>query len=219
MKLNEIEFLNNTKSYALMGMDLKLKNYLNFQDGFYIEAGANDGVRQSNTKIFEELFGWKGILIEPSISAYHECLINRPESIVINCALTDSDDIKSINGDFDGNLMSSIGGIRRGNKYNTIDVLSRTLTSILDEYNINNVDFISLDVEGYELSVLKGFDMNRWKPKYILIEINGDDRTLIEEYLLPFGYINILNVSDFGPHNNPLWDGTHNDYLFELNIL
>ena len=213
--MNYEEFLKNGISYGLMGLDLKLKEYLNIPNGFFIEAGANNGIDQSNTKIFEDLFGWNGLLIEPSLSAYEMCKQNRPNSIVINAALSDKDDAE-IFGDFDGHLMSSINGRRRNSSNNMVSIKTRTLTSILKEYNINKVDFISLDVEGFEVDVLKGFDFNIWQPTYILIEINGNDKIIIDPYLEQFGYNCIKNLSDFGPHNNPLWDGTHNDYLYKL---
>jgi FkbM family methyltransferase len=213
--MNYEEFLDNQVSYGLMGLDLKLKEYLNTPNGFFIEAGANNGVDQNNTKIFEDLFGWKGLLVEPSISAYEACKQNRPNSIVINAALSSKDNIEIV-GDFDGHLMSSIDGKRRSNPNSMVMIKTRTLTSILKEHNIKNIDFISLDVEGFEFDVLNGFDFNIWKPSYILIEINGDDKTIIDPYLKQFGYKAIRNLSDFGPHNNPLWDGTHNDYLYKL---
>ena len=213
--MNYEEFLDNQVSYGLMGLDLKLKEYLNTPNGFFIEAGANNGIDQNNTKIFEDLFGWKGLLVEPSISAYEVCKQNRPNSIVINAALSSKDDIEIV-GDFDGHLMSSINGKRRNNTNNMVTIKTKTLTSILKEHDIKNVDFISLDVEGFEFDVLRGFDFNIWQPSYILIEINGDAKTFIDPYLEKFGYKNIKNLSDFGPHNNPLWDGTHNDYLYKL---
>ncbi len=213
--MNKEEFLNNKTSYGLMGLDLSLKNYLNFSGGFFIEAGANDGISQNNTKIFEDLFGWTGLLIEPSPSAFQKCVTNRPNCIKVNCALTNNDFIKTVKGDFDGHMMSSIDGKKRNNN-NLVEVNSRTLKSILNQYNIDKVDFISLDVEGYELLALEGMDFNKWKPKYILIEVNGNDLEPIENYLSTFGYMNIANLSNFGPHNNPLWSGTHNDFLFEL---
>jgi len=51
------------------------------------------------------------------------------------------------------------------------DVLGRELSLLLDELNITDVDFWSLDVEGFELPVLKGLDFERHRPKFILIEV------------------------------------------------
>ena len=72
----------------------KLKKYLNFENGFFIEVGAHDGIFQSNTLNLEESLGWKGILIEPSLNAYLECIKNRPKSICINLALTSFEQYK-----------------------------------------------------------------------------------------------------------------------------
>ena len=65
-----------------------LKEFLNFRNGFFIEVGAHDGIFQSNTLSLEKDLGWTGILIEPSISAYLDCVKNRPNSKCINTALT-----------------------------------------------------------------------------------------------------------------------------------
>ena len=47
-------------------LDKKMLNYINFENGFYIEMGAHDGLINSNTYYFEKNLNWKGILIEPS---------------------------------------------------------------------------------------------------------------------------------------------------------
>ena len=52
-------------SYSLNDLDLKLDAILEQRDGFYIEAGANDGLNQSNTVFFERHRGWTGLLVEP----------------------------------------------------------------------------------------------------------------------------------------------------------
>jgi FkbM family methyltransferase len=77
--------------------------------------------------------------------------------------------------------------IRKGSKIQKniipyeIQVPARTLTSILDECQVNEIDFFSLDVEGFELNVLKGLDFNKYRPKYMLIEARFKEE--IEEYI------------------------------------
>src|SRR5439155_17808987 len=75
------------KSFALDQLDLQLGPYLNFKKGFFVEAGANDGIKQSNTLFFEKYYRWKGILIEPIPELAEKCRINRPKCIVENFAL------------------------------------------------------------------------------------------------------------------------------------
>jgi len=53
------------KYFGLNQIDRELASILNFDDGFYVEIGANDGNTQSNTKHFELFRNWRGILIEP----------------------------------------------------------------------------------------------------------------------------------------------------------
>ena len=57
--------IKNKKYYGQNKMDKKLLKYLNYNNGFFIELGANDGLRQSNTYYLEKNLGWRGILIEP----------------------------------------------------------------------------------------------------------------------------------------------------------
>lgn len=62
-----------------------------------------------------------------------------------------------------------------------------TLSSILDGIdNIPEIDFFSLDVEGYELEVLKGLDFSKYRPKYILVETSKFNE--IDEYLTKNNY-------------------------------
>ena len=46
-------------------LDVKMLDYINYKNGYFIECGANDGVNQSNTWYYEKKLNWRGILIEP----------------------------------------------------------------------------------------------------------------------------------------------------------
>lgn len=192
----------------------KLLDFVNFENGYYIECGANDGVTQSYSYELEKR-NWKGILVEPSIESYNKCINNRSnKNIFINCALVADDNIDKLLGDFDGNLMSSVNG-KRLNRNMLHQVNSRTLTSILDEYNVTNIDLFSLDVEGYELEVLKGLNFNKYSPTYLLIEIYINDYDNIINFLKQHEYELLISTTNYNNNDNPHWDGTHNDYLFK----
>ncbi|GGA22560.1 tetratricopeptide repeat protein [Okeania sp. KiyG1] len=75
------------KSYALNQLDLKVTSYLTWENGFFIEAGANDGISQSNTLYFERYKNWQSILIEAIQELVEKCRINRSKSVVENYAL------------------------------------------------------------------------------------------------------------------------------------
>jgi len=199
----------------------KIFEYFDYNDGLYIECGANDGIIQSNSHRLETEKNWSGVLIEPSEIKLNQCRNNRGnKNYYINSALVSNDYNEDfVEGDFDSNgnaesLMASIGGKRRSASSNLIKVKASTLSSILNELNIQNIDFFSLDVEGYEFNVLKGIDFNKVNIKNILIEIYTNDFYNIVNLMLNNNYKLIANVSSFDLSNNPAWNGTHNDYLF-----
>ena len=193
----------------------KLNEIINKKNGFFIELGANDGLFQSNTAFFEKELNWTGILIEPSFKGYEKCKKNRPKSISLNYACV-SNDFKEdyILGDFNTNdPMGSIVGKRNGSK-NIVKVKAITLERILQDYSNPKIDFLSLDTEGYELEILKGLNLEKNRPKYMLIEIYNVDFEKIVGYLTLNNYKLHSNFSNYNKIDNPGWDGSHNDYFF-----
>lgn len=184
---------------ALDQLDRKLEKHLDFDGGFFVEAGAHDGFSQSNTYYLERWRGWRGVLIEgiPELAA--ECRVNRPHAKVVEAALVQSARPGDTVRMHFGGLMSVVEGslgtpveteahIRRGlavqelrNSY-SVDVPARTLTSVLDEVSPGReIDLLSLDVEGMEAGVLRGLDLDRYAPRYICVEAR--DRKEIEAVL------------------------------------
>jgi len=205
-------------SYGLHGVDVKLLKYLNFTDGVFIEAGANDGISQSNTYIFERGLGWKGLLVEPNSIKASICRKNRPNSIVENVALvSDTYTDTTIKGDFNqpdwgeslsgmvidsGDWTTDSIEFERRFKENQrsefiVQVPVSTLTSILEKYNFSKIDLFSLDVEGYEISVLGGLDFTKFRPTYIMVETGSDIRkSAMEDFLTSKGYTFVEELSD-----------------------
>lgn len=204
----------NTRK-GLNGLDDFLDSYLDFEDGYFIEAGANDGINQSNTYHLEAARSWKGLLIEPNPRLSKQCRWNRPRSHVVNAALVSDSYAKSTIELYDADLMSITSEalsqserehleqgveIQHLDKVEMIEVPAKTLTSILDQVQCPEaIDFFSLDVEGYELEVLSGLDLNRYKPRLFLIETQKVD--LVTKQLAGFGYAGPIQA-------------THHDYLY-----
>lgn len=167
------------------GIDDKLRAHLDLEGGFFVEAGANDGVNFSNTYYLERARGWTGVLVEGIPDLYRACIRRRPRSRVFNCALVPPElEGEQITMHY-SNLQSIVSGSLpyehveaglRSQRERTYDVTvpGRTLSSVLDEVRPARFDLLVLDVEGYEADVLRGLDLERHAPRFALVEVLDD---------------------------------------------
>lgn len=214
--MNAVEFEKDTEAFGCCTdygppLDRTMKMFLTEPCGFFIEAGAQDGVFQSNTLIFARKRGYRGLLIEPATSLCERLRRNRPESIVFNGALTsfqrDGSQVTMPSG-------SPMGTVSHDFVNGTATVPARALSKLLDEHNIQKVDFFSLDVEGHEAEILKGIDFNRHRPRFILIEVwNKNPQTFLAMeracYSLYNESVDSEGSLNFWKHSPP-----HRDFLF-----
>jgi FkbM family methyltransferase len=166
-------------------IDTKLEQHLDLDGGFFVEAGANDGVNFSNTYYLERARGWTGLLVEGIPDLYRACVRHRPRSQVVNCALVPPEDEGGLVTMHYSNLQSIVSGAMpyrhveeglrsQGEQTYQVEVPARTLTSVLDEVKPPRFDLLVLDVEGYEAQVLRGLDLDRHSPRFALIEVLDD---------------------------------------------
>jgi FkbM family methyltransferase len=203
--------------FSLNELDRKLEPYVDFDGGVIFEAGANDGVNQSNSLYFERYRGWRSILVEPIPKRYFECVVNRPDALVEWGALVPPER----KGEFMNltycNLMTVtrnspetreweddhiVKGIQhlRGEKLENFQARGNTVSAILDKHRITHVDVMSLDIEGYEIPALRGVDWTRHRPMWLLIEVRNE--TAMDEYL--------------SPHYERITKLSHHDILYKV---
>ena len=202
--------------------NLKMLKYLkNIENGFFVECGAGYG---ENTEILEG-FGWTGMLIEPSETLYNFCKNRRPNCIVENYALVSFNYNKSVinvqgvgsykeprigtNMQIPENIIVSDDDATREFKVATFDELAR-------KHNVTKVDVFFLDVEGFELELLKGINFDTVDISFMCIEVNNTVYTLenMDSFMYSKGFERICNLSGYTFENFSKWKGHHQDYLY-----
>lgn len=190
------------------GEDIYLWNHFGRKTrGVCVEVGAFDGISCSNSYAFESM-GWNCILVEPDPEMAKQCHENRPNSEVVQAAAGNSsaDGMLSFNvvrtdADWAGMMSFTHANSKHlakcrqmGAQIRTIEVPHRSLNEILCTLN-DPIDFITIDVEGHELEVLDGFDLERYRPEIVVTENNYDrDEDKIGSYLRDRGYLRLDSI-------------------------
>jgi FkbM family methyltransferase len=171
----------STKSYSQEGEDMILRRILgDNRKGFYVDIGAHHPKRFSNTYYFYKR-GWRGINIDATPGSMKAFNKSRPADINIEVPVSRKHqtltfymfDEPALNG-FSKQLSEQRSA--NGQSYRiiqTIDIDTVTLSEILTKHlpEGQQIDFMSIDVEGWDYDVLVSNDWNRFKPKIILVEM------------------------------------------------
>lgn len=157
-------------SYAQNFEDVRLWRALQyFENGFYIDVGANDPIHDSVTKAFYDR-GWQGINVEPMQNYYDALRQHRPRDTTLQCVASDQPGELTFYGIADTGLSTADPVVAQERKNLGMDVQSftvnaRTLTSICEEHAAERpIHFLKIDVEGHEETVLRGMDFSRFRP-------------------------------------------------------
>ena len=207
--------------FSINSLDNKIEHYLNFDNGYFVELGANDGVDQSNTLYFERFRGWRGVLIEPYKPNFNDLVRNRSSrNYFKNAACVGPSFLSPTISLWYSNLMTTTIGIDsdiqnpkdhadQGSKFwggraFVFEAPAFTLNKILLEARSpRQIDLLSLDVEGVELEILNGIDHSIFRFRYILVESRQFE--VLCEFLKGKNYSFEIALSN-------------HDYLFKNNI-
>lgn len=138
------------------------------EKGFYVDVGAAHPSSGSVTKLFYKK-GWRGINFEPIKELYKKLVEARPEDINYNLGISDEEgELNFYQSSGDGGLSGF--NIELDNQADSYRVPVTTLSEILTKNNIKEIDFLKIDVEGFERNVLLGLDFKKFSPKVVLLE-------------------------------------------------
>jgi len=163
-------------SYAQNYEDVVLWRALkHIEKGFYIDVGAMDPTVDSVTKAFYDA-EWRGINIEPAQEWYARLVTERPGDTNLQLVCGDKEGsvkfyevagtgLSTIHEDLALRAASESGfTVKQGS------VTMRTLNSICEEHQLQEIHFLKVDAEGAEKSVLQGLDLQKYRPWIILVE-------------------------------------------------
>ena len=188
---------NVSKSKSQLAQDLFVLSHFDFKkSGYFVEFGATDGIKLSNTYLLEQDYGWHGILAEPA-RVWHDALLrNRPRSIVEQrCIWKDSNSILTF-CESDYPELSTLSSFHsfdshhrgQGQEY---QVGTISLNALLEIHGAPKfIDYLSIDTEGSEYEILKNLDFETYTFGVITCEHNhSSNRKKIHRLLTKKGYI------------------------------
>jgi FkbM family methyltransferase len=188
--------------YSQEGEEIVLRRFFNYKNtGFFVDVGAHHPMRFSNTYMLYKM-GWRGINLDATPGSM--VLFNklRKEDTNIEAGVSDKNEILNFYT-FNEPALNTFNEekanqIIKDSPYNLIqkhEIKTTTLSDILSKHiKIGvQIDFFTIDVEGYDLKVLKSNDWNKFKPKVIVVESNFIDINSLNSdeifvYLKALGY-------------------------------
>ena len=175
--------------YSQWGQDTLIEDFFSFNPPhhkMFVDVGAFDGITFSNTRRLYEV-GWKGVCIEPVSENFQKCdaLYKGTPVKCVRRAISLKEGMVSVS--IEGTASSIINTAAK----RTEQIMSSRLTTLLKEIKVENIDFLSIDVEGVDFEVLQSLDFTHYKPQLIVIEYNSDaaEKKQITEFMRKNNYL------------------------------
>ena len=203
---------------ANWGLDIIVDAILkNKKKGIYVDIGCHHPLINNNTYLLFKR-GWSGINIDLDFSSIEMFNYFRPNDFNKKIALSSKKGESNLfffHNRAPKNTLNKING--KGAKF-VKKIETETLDNIIKQSNlpIREIDFLTIDVEGSELDVLKGFNLRKFKPKVVVLElINKEINSFYEQE------INNIQKSKIYKHmikhNYKLSNWIHDDLIFVSN--
>jgi FkbM family methyltransferase len=166
------------------------------REGIFIDVGAGDYRKFSNTYYLETHLGWSGVAVDPQRSFEDGYRNNRPKTTFLPFFVSDVSDqeatlyISQRRQMSSGNREWAQSGayVPLGQGPVGVKVPTIRLTDLCDRMGLRKIDFLSIDVESFEPKVLAGFDIERFQPDLVCIEAQLPVRQQILDYFARHGY-------------------------------
>ncbi len=162
-------------SYAQNHEDVVLARLFRGQDtGFYVDVGAGHPIEDSVTKHFSD-GGWTGINVEPMEREHALLCRDRPHDVNVRAALSEQDGTATLyeappENRGSSTLIADIAAQYPDGSFTPVVVPTMTLAQVCEAHVDGAIDFLKIDVEGAERSVIESGDWDRFRPRVLVIE-------------------------------------------------
>ena len=160
------------------------------RNGVFVDVGAYDGEKFSNSLFFERFLGWRGLCIEPIPSTFAKLKSNRTATCLNTCVAdfegedifteaecaVDERMLSGLTRYFDSRHVQRLHTVAASSAEHKVPVTR--LSSLLDSHGLRHIDYCSIDTEGSELQVLSGIDFNKCSISMFTIENNYDNERI-----------------------------------------
>ncbi|MCX6210384.1 MAG: FkbM family methyltransferase [Bacteroidetes bacterium] len=222
-------FIKKPTTYAqyLQDVFVDMVFFNSMKSGYFIDIGAYDGVKFSNSYYFEKENKWQGIAVEPNEKVFKQLEKNRTCNLIKGVVTNKDGALEYLRVEGDGEMLSGIiqnfdekHKVRIEKTTSTLggntsieSVQSFSIKSIIETYKVKNIDLLSIDTEGSELEILKDFPFNKIRPTIILVENNyrsNDFKILLQKH----GYNFCFRLGDDVFYNKPISTSLKINILF-----
>lgn len=177
------------KFYSQVSQDRFLfeRYFFGKRNGIFVDIGAYDGEKFSNSLFFEQSMGWRGLCVEPQPVPFSKLVATRTaqcEQVCVSDFEGEADFVESKAG-IDETMLSGLARdfdprhVERLKKFSTESVVKKMrvvrLATLLEKYGLYDIDYCSIDVEGAELSIISELDLDKFRISVFTIENNYDD--------------------------------------------
>jgi FkbM family methyltransferase len=197
-------------SYSQFGEDITAANLLrNVKSGFYVDIGAHHPLKHSNTALLH-IKGWQGVTVEPQLDGFRAFQRFRPHATNLRVAIhnqADSVTLYKFRGGLSSTTMEErVEDMRQSKEVVGEEVVPALSLNAVFERHVPegiHVNYLSVDIEGYDTEAIRAFDLGKYRPDVVCIEIHRPDMTALGDhpavrYMSEHGYqLYAVNIFSF----------------------
>jgi hypothetical protein len=208
-------FQNKRKIYSNWGLDIMADHFFrNKKKGIYIDVGCHHPFLNNNTYLLYKR-GWLGINIDLDFSSIDMFNYFRKLDLNVHAAISDKEIETDLYFYHNRSAINTLSVDSGSGSKEVKKIKTRTLNSIIEnsKFKDNEIDYLSVDVEGHEFNVIKAFNLEKYKPKLIILELINPK--IKEFYLSDINNVLDSNIYKYMNENNyKLVNWIHDDLIF-----